>query len=763
MANPNPAWWVAYQPLAKAQNGTDLIGPCPSCGGDDRFFIKKSGRFGCRGCEPSRKNVESARELRKELNKLAGIEEVHGNTPGQKGGWVLLREHTYVGRDMQAVAKHQKWRAPDDKTPFSWRHWDGKRWQKKLKPYRLDQLVYNRFPENSGVKTVFVLEGEKDVDTCLSVLPADETIAYVCGGGGASNPYLDWPALKGVENIWIFFDADSAGRKGVQLYGAKAKECLPDVKVMVYAAPGKDGTDLTDVVEKEPTLEDKRVAAIRWLDTHKEYAKPPEVSHEAIETDNLDVWVFLENKKPPPQMLVHSLFVSKQVEDGIQFKFDIRREQWFSLKPNGVWEPGIARLWKAVSVFLEELVEPVRSKGAEFWVPVSSAIGSSNYLTSVILLLERVHSPLLTDGWEWDNNPEFLGTPHGVYSLRTVMKLSDEEASKAMVTRETEISPKFVSDEEWKESRTNLFLNELCDFDSEKFVLLLTYLAYMLTGYVNEQKFVFMQGVTGNGKSVFMDLISFILRDYATTVPTDEFAIRPTNQHPTSWTQFDGVRGVLLDEQKAQRWDTAKLKKLSGGEGLVKGRKMHKDFYEFKLACKIFITANQSPRFDFDDAMKRRVIYLRANFIPDKVDLQLSSKLKAEAQMFLGELMKYSAWWIEEKLDKEELMTIPDSVDRELRVLMQVADDSRSFIEEMCVLTGKDVDRIKYNDLRGKYKEWLKENGLYADETDRTLTLRLTNAITSVLGGSTARSGSIRYYTGIKYSGDGNDVFGGMF
>ena len=50
-------------------------------------------------------------------------------------------------------------------------------------------------------------------------------VAYVSGPGGADNDALNWTALRelpNLEKVYIFFDADAAGRKGVQKYGRRA-------------------------------------------------------------------------------------------------------------------------------------------------------------------------------------------------------------------------------------------------------------------------------------------------------------------------------------------------------------------------------------------------------------------------------------------------------------------------------------------------------------------------------------------------------------
>lgn len=53
---------------------SQVEGPCPNCGGDNRFHIKeKEDVFYCRVCDPSRANPDACQAIAKELDTMAGI------------------------------------------------------------------------------------------------------------------------------------------------------------------------------------------------------------------------------------------------------------------------------------------------------------------------------------------------------------------------------------------------------------------------------------------------------------------------------------------------------------------------------------------------------------------------------------------------------------------------------------------------------------------------------------------------------------------
>lgn len=43
-------WQARAERLGLKRVGSELVGPCPSCGGTDRFHVRRDGLFGCRGC-----------------------------------------------------------------------------------------------------------------------------------------------------------------------------------------------------------------------------------------------------------------------------------------------------------------------------------------------------------------------------------------------------------------------------------------------------------------------------------------------------------------------------------------------------------------------------------------------------------------------------------------------------------------------------------------------------------------------------------------
>jgi len=158
---------------------------------------------------------------------------------------------------------------------FPWQYPENGGWKWGMGSLKMSDLLYGSDGLLDNVHTVIMLEGEKDVETCRSIFDKPG-VAFVSGPGGAGNPSLDWTRLANLPNLrhlFIFFDADEAGREGVQKYGLRAVNELPNVEVKVYAGSGDSGSDVSDAADTDT---DRRGAVAKWLTKHKENAKRPE-------------------------------------------------------------------------------------------------------------------------------------------------------------------------------------------------------------------------------------------------------------------------------------------------------------------------------------------------------------------------------------------------------------------------------------------------------------------------------------------------------
>jgi hypothetical protein len=169
---------VARHGIKLRRSGQEHVGPCPKCGGTDRFSINpKKGVFNCRGCQRGGDVIELV-EFLDGVDFPHAIETLTGN--GLNGGKPHLSPKPQSGPGVRIVAtfdyedetavktfqvvkydpKDFRQRRPDGNGGWIW-NLQGVR----LIPYRLPELI-----EAIGFeRTIFIVEGEKDVDNVIAL------------------------------------------------------------------------------------------------------------------------------------------------------------------------------------------------------------------------------------------------------------------------------------------------------------------------------------------------------------------------------------------------------------------------------------------------------------------------------------------------------------------------------------------------------------------------------------------------------------------
>lgn len=132
---------------------------------------------------------------------------------------------------------------------------------------------------------------------------------------------------------------------------------------------------------------------------------------------------------------------------------------------------------------------------------------------------------------------------------------------------------------------------------------------YCLTGDVKEHALFFVYGPGGNGKSVFLNVLTGILYNYAKIAAIVTFQASHSDRHPTDLAMLAGARLVTASTtEEGRAWAESRTKQLTGGDPIA-ARFMRQDFFEFRPQFHLFIIGNHKPA------------------LPDR---DLETKLKAE-------------------------------------------------------------------------------------------------------------------------------------
>lgn len=305
-----------------------------------------------------------------------------------------------------------------------------------------------------------------------------------------------------------------------------------------------------------------------------------------------------------------------------------------------------------------------------------------------------------------DHDVWALNTPAGIVDLRDGSVHSADP--DALCTKSTVVAPDFSGGcPRWR-----AFLDESTGGDSELVSYLQRLMGYALTGSTREQQLAFIYGSGGNGKSVFLNVLSGILGDYARVASMDTFTASYSEKHSTDIAMLTGARLVTASETQAgKRWDETRLKSLTGGEP-VTARFMRQDNFTFLPQFKLIFVGNHKPEIrDVGEAMRRRIQMVPFTCIPKVVDKELGAKLREEWPAIL-------AWMIEGCLAWQLVgLAPPASVQHSTEDYFEEEDAVGRWLEQ-CV----DLDpegTVTSHALYLSWKEWCNQSGEYVGSLKR--------------------------------------------
>ncbi|MEA1619648.1 phage/plasmid primase, P4 family [Erythrobacter sp. T5W1-R] len=342
----------------------------------------------------------------------------------------------------------------------------------------------------------------------------------------------------------------------------------------------------------------------------------------------------------------------------------------------------------------------------------------------------RADPALAVTADQWDRDPWLLGTPGGTIDLRTGELMPARHSD--LITKQAGAAPDSGEPVRWLQ-----FLNEATAGDKELMRFLQQVAGYCLTGLTNEHALFFIYGPGGNGKSVFLNLLNYVLGDYATTSSMDTFTASKFDKHPTELAMLKGARLVSASEtEQGRAWAESRIKQLTGGD-TISARFMRQDFFEFVPQFKLVIVGNHAPILhNVDEAARRRFNIIPFTQKPATPDRELEDKLKAEAGQILS-------WAIAGCLDwQTNGLVRPEVVTAATESYFEEQDLFTQWVEERCApdISRRETPTALYND----WKEYALAAG------DDPGTQPLMRAKLERAGFTFGKSNGIRFYRGFR-------------
>lgn len=303
---------------------------------------------------------------------------------------------------------------------------------------------------------------------------------------------------------------------------------------------------------------------------------------------------------------------------------------------------------------------------------------------------------------DFDNHDFMLNCENGVIDLTSGKLL--EHKKEYMMSKYTPI----VYDDSEEPKQWLRFLDQIFLGDQELVHFIQKAVGYTLTGSIREQSLFILYGDGSNGKTVFLDIISRLLGEYAVNAQVESILERKNGSNYTSdLARLKGARFVTTGENnEGSKLNEGLIKQLTGGEQIT-ARFLYGTEFEFYPNFKLWLATNHKPIIrGTDTGIWRRIMAIpfRYKVAEKDRDKNLIFKLEQELPQILAWAVKGCLMWQKEQLEP------PTAIRESTAEYKNEMDIISSFIEECCSIEEWETNA---NALYAEYEQWAKSSNEY--------------------------------------------------
>ena len=375
-----------------------------------------------------------------------------------------------------------------------------------------------------------------------------------------------------------------------------------------------------------------------------------------------------------------------------EFGWMIYRDGIFQVDTNGT------RTREFVKRQLEQLSDGLKSTGDPDHIKAARRLLSASKVNSVLTLIQS-DDELLMEICDFDVMPDLLNLQNGTLDL-TTFELCDHNPENKL-TKKANVA----YDELAQCPSFEKLMDEVLPREHQEFVM--RYFGYSLLGRPSEQVFLILFGKGANGKSTLLNIVEYILGNYAAHVDPSSIIKQKNSGIRNDLARLNGVHLTVTSELAiGQILDAPMVKQFTGGD-LITARFLYKEPIEFKPKFSLVMGTNVLPVIDGSDAaLARRVLLVPfSTIIPEeRRDPKLGEKLEEEASGILNALLKGLRQY------KEIGLAVPDDLKRERDGYVASSDLIENFLADEFEFV---VDAsVRASELYLSYSIWSGSNGL---------------------------------------------------
>ena len=279
---------------------------------------------------------------------------------------------------------------------------------------------------------------------------------------------------------------------------------------------------------------------------------------------------------------------------------------------------------------------------------------------------------------------------------------------------------------------------------------------YALTGSTEEQAIAIFLGEGNNGKSTFIDLVAWLMGDYAMSLPVESLmgGNRKSGGEATpDLARLPGARLVRSPEPpQGAVFDDGVIKRLTSNAA-IPVRHLNHGFFDLTPSFKVMVECNRRPQVRTED----QGLWRRIHVIPFGVEIETDAidksyvkrLLRPEGSAILNWLLEgYRAW-------REQGLAAPPEIVAATSDYRAESDWLGNFLHACCEITGKGGDELSGAGLWWVYEKWC-EREAQEPRTRKAFGAKMAQR----RGIRKKRSGTVSY-VGLRYNQTGSDLSGG--
>lgn len=387
---------------------------------------------------------------------------------------------------------------------------------------------------------------------------------------------------------------------------------------------------------------------------------------------------------------------------GDDLRYDHTRKKWLSwdgsrwaVDEDGVAYRAMITVVRARFAACQDIVDLDQRKKAAAWCigcestsKQEAAVKTAGRLDTFRTTIDR-----------WDNNPLIAAAIGATLDLRTVVHRVVRRDDHITMCLGATYTPEATC------PRWIQFLDEIFASNAELIGYIQRSVGYCLTGDTREQKLFLCFGPGANGKSVFLEVLSKLLGDYAANASFETFDANKRNESTNDLAALRSKRFVtVIETDEGRRLAEARVKSVTGQDPIT-CRFLFGEYFTYYPTYKIWLAMNHLPVIRGTE----KGIWRRIQLIPftqdfsDREDKTLTETLHSELDGILQWALEGLRMWWQRGLDTPSIVT------NATKQYQKDSDQVGRWVADRCVT----VSNIFLPTGTGykNYEEWCKEMG----------------------------------------------------